>query len=219
MNYSEALSFTFQDKEWLKKTAIGGFFAMISFYGGLVFIFGFFLMGYYVGIIRNVMKGEETALPDWSNMSKIFVDGLLGSIITLIYFVVIGGICALIITRVAMDPYIEEYEVVLSCIATSLLTLFALGLFINFGLIQFAATENFGAAFSLSGIFALIKKDLGNFLAILIFSFILNGILFLAGLGILSPFTNFWGMIVQAHLMGQFARNLQGIQQAVAPTA
>ncbi|MCH7680508.1 DUF4013 domain-containing protein [candidate division KSB1 bacterium] len=77
MNYSEALSFTFQDKEWLKKIGLGGFFALISFYAGLFFIFGFFLVGYYIGVLRNVMNDEESPLPDWSNMSKIFVDGLM----------------------------------------------------------------------------------------------------------------------------------------------
>jgi len=139
----------------------------------------------------------------------------MGTIIILIYFIVIGGICALIITRVATDPYIQDYELAISCVLTSLLTLFALGFFINYGLIQFAATENFSSAFSLSGIFTLIKNDLGNFLAIIIFSSILNAILFLAGLGILSPFTNFWGLVVQAHLFGQCARGLQG----TTPTA
>jgi len=88
-------------------------------------------------------------------------------------------------------------------------------LWANYGLIQFAATENFGSAFSLSGIFTLIKNDLGNFLAIMIFSSILNAILFLAGLGILSPFTNFWGLVVQAHLFGQCAKGLQ----STTPTA
>ena len=46
MNYSEALSFTLKDKEWLKKIGLGGFFALIGFYAVLVFFFGFFLVGY-----------------------------------------------------------------------------------------------------------------------------------------------------------------------------
>jgi len=215
MNYSEAISFTFQDKEWLKKIGIGGFLALVSCFAALFFIFGFFLVGYYIGVLRNVMNSEESPLPDWSNMSKIFVDGIMGTIIILIYFVFIGGMCALIITRVAMDPYLLDYEVAISCVLTSLVTLFALGFFINYGLIQFATTENFGSAFSLSGMITLIKNDLGNFLAIMIFSSILNAILFLAGLGILSPVTNFWGLMVQAHLFGQCARGLRG----TTPTA
>jgi len=219
MNYSEALSFTFQDKEWLKKIGLGGLFALISVYAGLFFIFGFFLVGYYIGVLRNVMHGEETPLPDWSNMSKIFVDGLMGTIIILIYFIAIGGICALLIARITSDPYVQDHEVAISCVLTALATLFALGFFINYGLMQIAATENFGSAFSLSGIFTLIKTDFGNFLAVLIFSSILNAILFLAGLAILSPFTNFWGLVVQAHLFGQYARGLQGTTPPVPQSA
>ena len=40
MNYSEALAFTFRDTDWLKKIAIGGLIAFISFYLGLFFLFG-----------------------------------------------------------------------------------------------------------------------------------------------------------------------------------
>ncbi|NIR52397.1 DUF4013 domain-containing protein [candidate division KSB1 bacterium] len=214
MNYSEALSFTFQDKDWLKKMAIGGLIAFISFYCGLFFIFGFPLVGYYVGVIRNVVKGEEQPLPDWADMSKIFVDGILGGIIFLVYFVVIGGICALLIVSVA-NQYMPDHEKALLITLISVFTLLALTVFINFGLIQFAATDNFGSAFSLPGIFQLVKSHLGEFLAISMFSLILNGILLLAGLGILSPFTNFWGMVIQAHLFGQCAKAMHPVTTAV----
>lgn len=209
MNYSEALAFTFRDEDWLKKLAIGGLFGVASFLAGLFFIFGFFIMGYYVGVLRNVINGEEKALPEWSDMSQIFLDGLLGSIIFVAYFIVIGGICALFITKFANDPYLTDFELVMSIVLISLATLIALTVFINFGLMQFAATDNFGAAFSLPGILKLVRSQLGNFMAISIFSMILNAILLCVGLGILSPFTNFWGFVVQAHLFGQCARHLQ----------
>lgn len=195
--------------------AIGGLIAFISFYAGLVFIFGFFLVGYYVGVIRNVIKGEEHPLPDWSNMSKLFVDGILGAIIIFGYLVVIGGLCALVIVQFATDPFIAEFEMVMGIITTSILTLLALGIFINFGLMQFAITENFASAFSLADFFHFIKGKLGNYIGIIIFSFILNGILFFAGLGIISPFTNFWGMVVQAHLFGQCAKESHSTTTAI----
>jgi hypothetical protein len=209
MNYSEALSFTFRDQSWLKKMAIGGLIAFISLYAGLFFITGFFIMGYYIGILRNVMKEEDRPLPEWSDLGKIFVDGILGGIIFILYFIIIGLISAIPITQVAMDPYILGVEKGLTIAVISMITLLALYIFINIGLMQFAATNNFASAFNMSGLFRLLKGNFGNFLAIVIFSLILNGILFLAGLGIISPFTNFWGLVVQAHLFGQCARNLQ----------
>ncbi len=207
MNYSEALSFTFRDDEWLKKLGIGGVLALLSVYACLFFILGFFLMGYYIGVLRNVMKDEEKTLPDWSDMGKIFVDGLLATIIFLFYFVVIGGCCAMMIVSVAND-FMPDHEKALLIIFISITTVVALTLFINYGLMQFAATDNFGAAFHLGNMIRLLKNNLGNFIAVTIFSLTLNGLLFLAGLGIISPFTNFWGMIVQAHLFGQLAKEV-----------
>ncbi|MFQ5603557.1 MAG: DUF4013 domain-containing protein [bacterium] len=209
MNYSEALSFTFKDESWLKKMAIGGLFGFMSMYAGLLFIFGFFLVGYYVGVLRNVMNEEETSLPEWSDMSKIFVDGVMGSVIFLIYFIVIGGLCALFIIHVASNHYMAEVEQVSLIVFISVATFIALTFFINFGLTQYAATENFASAFSLAGLINILRSHFGDFIAIIIFSIILNGILLCAGLVIFAPITNFWGMLIQAHLFGQYAREIK----------
>ena len=207
MNYSEALSFAFQDEEWLKKMAIGGLFVLVSFYCGLIFIFGFFILGYYIGIIRNVIHDKENSLPDWHDWSKLFVDGIMGAVILFIYVVIIGGLCALTIVSICTQPYFPHVEMVMSIVLVALMTLILLMFFTNFGLLQFAMTENFASAFDISALLAIIKNGLGHFLAIIIFSLILNAILMFAGLGFFSPFTNFWGLVVQGHLFGQCAKN------------
>jgi hypothetical protein len=210
MNYSEALSFTFQDETWAKKIAIGGLFTFIAVFSGILFFFWFWAMGYYVSVLRNVKTGQEKALPEWTNnWGKLFADGLLGSIIFLLYFLVIGGITALLIVQVATEPGLQDFEMVILIVGISVVALLSLTIFANLGLIQFAATDDFGAAFNLSEIFRLLRNEFGNYLTITIFSGILNCILFLAGIGIFSPFTNFWGLVVQAHLFGQCARGIQ----------
>ncbi|RMF69941.1 MAG: DUF4013 domain-containing protein [Calditrichaeota bacterium] len=213
MNYSEALSFTFEDSQWVKKIAIGGLIALVSFC--LLFMFAFILVGYYVGVLRNVLKREAEPLPAWSDMGKIVVDGVLGTVISFIYFVLIGGVCALLIVQVTSQPFMQETERVVLIVLISVSTLLALGVFINFGLMQYAATQNFGAAFNVSDLHSLLKGHMGDYIAILVFSCILNALLFLAGFGIISPFTNFWGMVVQAHLFGQCARALYPVQPSV----
>lgn len=213
MNYSDALSFTFRDPNWLKKMAIGGAIAFASFYLGIFFIFGFFVVGYYIGVLRNVAKNVEPPLPEWNDLGKIFVDGILGAVISLFYVLIIGGLCALAIVSVATD-YMPEFEKVSLIVLIAILTLLALSITISYGLLQFALTENFGSAFSVAGVSQVIRSDLGSFLAIIIFSIILNCILFLAGLGIFSALTNFWGMVVQAHLFGQYAKTLRPVNAA-----
>ncbi len=206
MNYSEALSFTFQDKDWLKKTAIGGFCLFIAVFSGILFFIGFFVIGYYLAVLRNVIQGEEKILPEWDgNWGKFFADGLMGAIILLINFLVIGGLGAIIIVGIATSST-ADYEMVLGIVFTAIGMAICLIVTTNLGFIQFAKTNDFAAAFRVSEIVNLLKNDFGNFLTIVIFVSILNAILFLAGLGIFSPFTNFWGYLVQAHLFGQYAR-------------
>jgi hypothetical protein len=209
MNYSEALSFTFQDEEWAKKIALGGLLVFIAVFSGILFFIGFFAMGYYVSVLRNVMAGEGTPLPEWKNWGKFFADGVLGGIILLLYFLVIGGITAFLIVSVATEPGLQDFEMAILITGISIAALLSLAIFANLGLVQFAATNDFGAAFNLSEIFRSLRNDFGNYLTITIFSSILNCILFLAGIGIFSPFTNFWGLVVQAHLFGQCARGIR----------
>lgn len=206
MNYTEALSFSFQDEEGFKKLLIGGIIAFVSLFTGLIFITGFFIMGYYINLLRNVMQGIEKPLPRWDNWSKLIVDGLLGGIISLIYFIVIGGLAAIMIYSVVEDPGMRDFEMVMAIIVISLLALFSLTILCSLGLARFATTNDFASAFNLTEIFRLLRNDFGNYLSISIFSFILNAVLFFAGLGIFSPFTNFWGLVVQAHLIGQCVR-------------
>jgi hypothetical protein len=210
MNYSEALSFTFQDKDWLKKTAIGGFCLFIAVFSGILFFIGFFAIGYYLGVLRNVIHGEEKILPEWeSNWGKFFADGLMGAIILLINFLVIGGLGAIIIVGLATSSDLADYEMVLGIVFTAIGMAIALIVTTNLCFMQFAKTNDFAAAFRIAEIANLLKNDFGNFLTIVIFVSILNAILFLAGLGIFSPFTNFWGYLVQAHLFGQYARKVR----------
>jgi len=209
MNYSQALSFTFDDPQWVRKIAIGGLIAFLSFYFGLIIFLGFLLIGYYLQVIRNVSRNEEVPLPDWSDLGKIFLDGILGSIILFVYVVLIGGIGAIAIVYFATHPYIHQAEMVLGIISVSLTMIVAITVLGNLALVQFALTGNFGAAFSFSVLSDVLKRQGGNLFAITVFSLILNGILLCVGLGIFSPFTNFWGLVVQAHLFGQLAMHWQ----------
>lgn len=214
MNYSEALAYIFQDKDWTKKIALGGLWLFIALFTGILFFAAFLAMGYYVSVLRNVMQGEEKPLPEWTEWSKYFVDGLMSGIILLIYFIMIGGLGAIVIVNLATAD-LPDYEMVLGIIFTALGILFALSIFGNLGLMRYAATNDFAAAFRYTEISQWLRNDFGNFVTIVIFTTILNAILFVAGLGIFSPFTNFWGYMVQAHLFGQYARGVNSTVPAV----
>jgi hypothetical protein len=215
MNYSEAISYIFRDQDWAKKIGIGGFCLFVAVFSGILFFVAIFGIGYYLSVLRHVLNGEEKPLPEWATWNKFFSDGLMGAIILFVYFVVIGGLGAIIIVNLALANDLADYERVLGIVFTAIGIYLGIVTFGNLGLIRFAATNDFGAAFRLTEIFNLFKNDFGNYLTIVIFTSILNAMLFLAGLGIFSPFTNFWGYMVQAHLFGQYAKGVQATTPAV----
>ena len=218
MNYSEAISFPFQDEKWAKKILTGGLFVILSSLG-LVFVTGFGVMGYYIGLLRQVMAGEEKPLPEWNNWPKIFADGLLGGIIAFIYLLIIGGVMAFSIVQLVDEPGLRDAELALTITVVAVVGILSLSVLTNLALARFAATDDFRSAFGFPEMWRLLLGNFGNYLSISVFSLILNGLLFLAGLGIFSPFTNFWGLVVQAHLFGQAARSMTALDPlpSVAP--
>jgi hypothetical protein len=70
MKIGEAIRFSFDDKKWLEKMAIGAV---------LVFtVIGWIpLVGWMLEIVRRVVRGETEILPPWTNFGKLIVDGLI----------------------------------------------------------------------------------------------------------------------------------------------
>lgn len=70
MNLGEAFRFTFDDKRWVEKVAIGALL-VFTVIGWLA------VVGWMLEIVRRVVRGEAEVLPPWSNIGKLFVDGLV----------------------------------------------------------------------------------------------------------------------------------------------
>ena len=79
MDLGSAITFVFEDEEWVKKLLIGAAITLVPFFGMFV------LMGYGIAIIRNVRSGAVRVLPDWSDIGQYFMDGLMVSIAMLVY--------------------------------------------------------------------------------------------------------------------------------------
>lgn len=204
MDYTESLSFTFRDEEWIKKIGIGGVVGVLVMYTGILIFLSVFIFGYYVAVLRKAATGESEKLPEWDDWGKLFADGIAALMIGIVHFIIIGGLCAAAIVYLA-NSFMSDGEIAFGIVLVSLATLFSLVVFPNLGLVQYAVSGNLGDAFNFGKIFFFLKREFTNFLGAAVFSFILNLTLFIMGLGIFSPFTNFWGLIVQAHLFGQCA--------------
>jgi len=91
MDYGKAFSFVFEDKDWIKKIAIG---ALVSF----VPIVNFALGGYSLEIMRRVYQGEMALLPEWDQFGEYIKKGLMAVAVWIVYLlpVIIIQVCALV---------------------------------------------------------------------------------------------------------------------------
>ena len=71
MDVAKAFTFVTEDERWMSKIGIG---AAISLFFFLIIPIPL-LVGYLVGITRNVKEGVERPLPEWDDFGQLFMDG------------------------------------------------------------------------------------------------------------------------------------------------
>jgi hypothetical protein len=100
VNINEAFSYQFEDVQWPNKLGIG---ALLS----LVPILNFAVVGYEVGIVRNVAAGASEPLPQWDDLGQKWRDGLLLTLAGLVYaipvFLFLGVLLALLLASGALS--------------------------------------------------------------------------------------------------------------------
>jgi hypothetical protein len=77
---------------------------------------------------------------------------------------------------------------------------------------KYAVTGEFGAAFRIGELFALIKKNIGGYIVVMLLSWVAG---LIGGLGEIAcligvVFTMFYAVLVIAHLYGQYYRFAEG---------
>lgn len=218
MDIGKAFTFIPEEDDWIKKIVIGGVLGLFSFF----FIPIFFLIGYQVAIIKNVMNGQEHPLPEWDEWGQLFMDGLVVWVAQFVYAlpVVLLSLCSLFIwVPAATDPGGDIGDVlsgaaifglvVLGC----LVFLFAIALvFIVPALyIQYARTGEFGTMFQVGEVIGIARENFVDILIVTV-AVIAAGIVLglvtwipICGWLILAPLGTVWIMVATAHLYGQIA--------------
>lgn len=79
MDIGKAFGFVFEDEQWFSKILLGAALMLIPIFGQLA------VVGYVIAVIRNVMAGNPRPLPDWSDLGRKFMDGLMVSLANLVY--------------------------------------------------------------------------------------------------------------------------------------
>lgn len=219
MDFTRALTFPFDDDEWLKKLGLGVLIGLIPVVGQMT------LQGWSFEIMKRVRRNDPVPLPDWSDFGgllgtgfKIFIAQLVYQIPTLVF----ACLASFIWIIPAMGGDNENAVAALGGLATiavvccsCLVALYALAAAVVFwgGLVRFVDREELSTFFQFGENFALVRNNIGDFGMALLYSILAGAIASVAtsitaGLGslLVLPFT----MYFTGHILGQLAAKLGG---------
>jgi len=183
LNIERDLSVIFKDKEWIRKTFIGGIFFMIP----PLFIFSF---GFIARFIHDRLETGNKALPSWNNWGSLFLKGFEWGLIIVLYFAVPIFILSLLPGSVIQ--FLVNPKFVISSLKIGgffiLFLSFLLGcvvmFFLPMSLILFSDTGSFTYAIRFKEIYEHIKNKLAPYLitylltvSLLVFDFLLHLVL------------------------------------------
>jgi hypothetical protein len=205
MEFGKAFSFQFQDPDWIKKILIAALITLIPLVGGLA------VLGWGFEITRRVIRQDPTPLPDFSNFGNNIVKGLQFAVISFVYLlpvILIAGCSSGVFYLIPQDSQdmATVATVVAVCINCFTLIFAILGAFLIPAAIgNFAATDQFGAAFHFKDVYNLVKAAPVAYLLVILGSALSSIIASLGGIAcIIGAFaTSAYAMTVNGHLQGQ----------------
>jgi hypothetical protein len=225
MDFMKAISFPFDDEEWLKKLGLGVLIQFIPIVGG------FALQGWSFELAKRVKNNDPVPLPDWSDFGEKLGKGFMLTLAGLIYqlpAVIFYCVMILVFLLPLMGAEDEDLMATLTGVAAAIAACCCCVMFIYIivaelvylaGYTRYIDTEEFGTFMQFGDNFALMRENIGDF-AMLIVYFLLAGLIagasiIIFGLGLLvgTPFL----MYFTGHLMGQLSLKLVGGGIATAP--
>ena len=212
MEVGAAFTYVFDDKEWVKKVAIGGLASFLLIVVAPIFV----LQGYMLQTLKNVRTGLAAPLPEWNSLGEMIFKGAVVSILWVIYHLpVLFLLCPLLLLGLnwdQLDADVQESANIIRLSLNCLLLLFFLigNVLFPAGLMRYAHYDRFGAALQFGEIFRFIRENLGDYAITILVSLAavflsLFGIIFcLIGVCV----TYFIALLVRANLYGQLARKV-----------
>jgi hypothetical protein len=238
MDVGKSFTYMFEDKDWITKIAIGGGILLV---GGLILGWliipalaaAALLLGYTLGVIKNVYEGNPNPLPKWENIGELFMKGVTAFVGVLIWALpVIVLACCIAIAAVGFGAGMDSSNaenlsplatLILSCLyCLTFVVGIAISLFVYAPLTNFAINNQLSTFWDFRGQWRFIQMNAGNYIIAFLLALVAS---FIAGFGIILCligvfFTNFWAMLVMGHLFGQVARaNMAPTDSGMLPPA
>jgi hypothetical protein len=206
MDIGKSFSYVFEDKDWVKKVAIGGLLTLVP-------IVNFIPSGYGLRVLKNVSEAKERPLPEWDDWGGDFLKGLMIVVASLIYAIPIFILQAFsfAVSAVAGSSGSSDAQGALGVCLFGLSCLYALwglamGIVLPAATAKYARSGEFASFFRFGDIFRFIGANLGDYIIALLLSLAAVIVAAVAGsilcvIGLI--FTMFWASMVSMHLLGQ----------------
>ena len=222
MDIGKAFGFVFEDEEWVKTILLGALISLIPIFGQ------FAILGYGIAVIRNVMAGAPRPLPDWNDLMRHFVDGLMFWIATLIYalpFLVV--ICPIMVIWLLPALAGEQEDLMNVLIGVAGLVTAGPGcLAVLYGILmalltpvlqlRYVESGEIGACLRLGEVFRFLLANIGSIIVSQLLVWVAGAVLVsvVGGLtfGLLVLPISVWLTAFSGHLYGQIGR-----QAGIAP--
>jgi len=227
MDFVRAITFPFDDDEWLKKLGIGVLVGIIPIIGNPIA-----MQGWTLAIAQRVKANDARPLPDWSNFGELISKGLMVWLASLVYQIptlIVGCILFFVQFLPLLGAGADSEEafaalggaaalIVTCCSCLIVLYAIAAGIVYWGGFVRYMDNEQFSTFMQFGENFAIVRDNLGDFGQALLY-FVLAGLAVGAvssitfGLGSLvaTPFFAYFG----GHILGQLSAKIGGHAPAV----
>lgn len=224
MDFTRALTFPFDDDEWLKKLGIATLVQFIPLIGQII------LQGWSYEISRRVRAGDPKPLPAWDDFGEFLRQGAILFVANLVYqipTVIFGCIAtfAWVLPALGADTDAAEalaglgVAAIVCCSCVVFLYAIAAAAVYYGGYVRYIDNPQFSTFMQFGENFALVRDNIGDFGMAVVY---LLGAALLAGLassitaGILGLVYTPFIMYFMGHVLGQLSQKLRtGMAPAV----
>jgi len=215
MDFGKAFTYVFEDKDWIKKLAIGAALALTVI--GMIPV-----LGWGLEAARRVHRGEP-GLPEWADFGDLILDGLKLFAIMFVWMIplwLIVGCPAGIVGAVAgsadrPSDAIQTVSALVQVCGGLIGSVYGLvvGVLMPAAAGHLAVTGELGQAINPATAFKLVRANFGTYVMVWLVSGIAAGVLsfagvLLCGIGVLVAAA--YHSLIFGHLVGQAYRQSEG---------
>lgn len=176
MDIEEEVKFPTKDSEWIVKVLIGGIL-------GIIPIINFIEYGYILKVMKGAIDGNP-GMPKWEDWGNLFINGLIGFVINLIYLIIPILIIFVSASGIMMAAFSGNMNLLVGMVAGAiggiligLLLALILGFLIPMALAMYTKENSFGAAFRIGEVISRIKSVFADYITVYIILIVLLFIL------------------------------------------